>query len=55
MGMGPAPGADDPLPEDQYAPTYFALGEHTAAIYGHIGLMLVAWVFVLPVGKTPKH
>ncbi|KAK4216349.1 integral membrane protein [Rhypophila decipiens] len=40
---------DKPLPEDQYPPTYFALGDHRAAIYSHIGLMVLAWVFVLPV------
>lgn len=47
--------ADKPLPEDQYPPTYFALSEHTAAIYAHIALMVVAWVFVLPVGKIKPH
>ncbi|KAK4452065.1 protein YTP1 [Podospora aff. communis PSN243] len=40
--------ADKPLPEDQYPPTYFALADHRAAIYGHIGLMVLAWVFILP-------
>lgn len=40
--------ADKPLPEDQYPPTYFALADHRAAIYGHIALMVLAWVFVLP-------
>ena len=51
MGMGADTPADQPLPEGEYPPTYFALGEHTAAIYGHIGLMVIAWVFMLPVGK----
>lgn len=50
MGMGANSTADQPLPEDEYPLTYFALGEHTAAIYGHIGLMVIAWVFMLPVG-----
>lgn len=31
--------------------TYFRLPEHTGAIYGHIALMLVAWIVVLPIGK----
>ncbi|KAK3313919.1 hypothetical protein B0H66DRAFT_537168 [Apodospora peruviana] len=48
MKMGEA---DQPQPDDQYPPTYFALVDHRAAIYGHIGLMVLAWVFVLPVGK----
>ncbi|KAH8903898.1 hypothetical protein BR93DRAFT_940540 [Coniochaeta sp. PMI_546] len=49
MGMGANSTVDQPLPEDEYPLTYFALGEHTAAIYGHIGLMVIAWVFMLPV------
>lgn len=50
MKMGEA---DKPLPDDQYPPTYFALADHRAAIYSHIGLMVLAWVFILPVGKPP--
>ncbi|OIW26401.1 hypothetical protein CONLIGDRAFT_706645 [Coniochaeta ligniaria NRRL 30616] len=49
MGMGANSTADQPLPEDSYPLTYFALDEHTAAIYGHIALMVIAWVFMLPV------
>ena len=45
--------ADKPLPEDQYPPTYFAHPDHKAAIYGHIALMVLGWVFALPAGKTP--
>lgn len=44
--------ADKPLPEEQYPPTYFALPDHRAAIYGHVGLMVLGWVFVLPAGKA---
>ncbi|KAK3906242.1 hypothetical protein C8A05DRAFT_11981 [Staphylotrichum tortipilum] len=43
-----APDPDAPLPEDQYPPTYFAHPEHKAAIYGHIAVMVLAWVFALP-------
>lgn len=49
--MGADSPADQPRPEDQYPPSYFALDEHRAVIYGHIGLMVIAWVFMLPVGK----
>ncbi|KAK3941179.1 hypothetical protein QBC46DRAFT_259353 [Diplogelasinospora grovesii] len=49
MDMKMGGEADKPLPEDQYAPTYFGLHEHRGAIYGHIGLMVLAWVFMLPV------
>ncbi|KAK4156817.1 hypothetical protein C8A00DRAFT_12261 [Chaetomidium leptoderma] len=40
--------ADQPLPEDQYPPTYFAHPDHKTAIYGHIALMVLSWVFALP-------
>ncbi|KAK4173440.1 hypothetical protein QBC36DRAFT_348759 [Triangularia setosa] len=40
--------ADKPLPEDQYPPTYFTHPDHKAAIYGHIALMVLSWLFVLP-------
>jgi hypothetical protein len=51
MDMGASNGTDTPPSEGEYPPTYFALDEHTAAIYGHIALMVIGWVFVLPVGK----
>ncbi|KAK3690024.1 hypothetical protein B0T22DRAFT_185374 [Podospora appendiculata] len=47
MDMNPTE-ADKPLPEDQYAPTYFALTEHAGLIYAHISLMALAWVVILP-------
>ncbi|KAI0206016.1 hypothetical protein F4808DRAFT_455507 [Astrocystis sublimbata] len=41
--------AEDPKPDpDSYPPTYFAHPEHVTAIYAHIGLMVVGWIFVLP-------
>ncbi len=52
MKMG---DADKPLPEDQYPPTYFALPDHRAVIYGHVALMVLAWVFALPAGKEPQR
>lgn len=60
MGSGMSMGgmqmsdADKPLPEDQYAPTYFALPDHRAAVLGHIAVMVLAWVFALPAGKPHK-
>lgn len=44
--------ADEPQPDYSYPPNYFALEDHRAAIYTHIALMVVAWVFMLPAGKT---
>ena len=49
-GMGEAAA---PLPEEEYAPTYFAHPEHKGVIYAHIVTMIVSWVLLLPVGKTP--
>ena len=43
--------ADKPRPADEYPPTYFAHPEHQTAIYAHIGLMVLGWVFVLPIGE----
>lgn len=48
MDMGMDAGMDKP--QDDYPPTYFAHPDHAGLMYGHIGLMVVAWVFILPVG-----
>lgn len=45
MAKTPAPTK----PESEYPGTYFSHPDHKAVIYAHIGLMVVAWVFVLPV------
>jgi hypothetical protein len=37
--------------ETTYAPTYFANPDHVHIIYAHISLMVLAWVFILPVGE----
>lgn len=31
--------------------SYFAYGKHSGAIMAHIGLMVAAWCFILPIGK----
>jgi hypothetical protein len=50
MDMGA--GAEQPKPDqDSYPPTYFTLAEHAGVMYAHIGLMVIAWVFVLPTGE----
>ncbi|KAK3376010.1 hypothetical protein B0T24DRAFT_213445 [Lasiosphaeria ovina] len=48
MEMGE--GSDKPLPDDQYPPNYFGLADHRGLIYAHIALMVLAWIFILPVG-----
>lgn len=31
--------------------SYFAYGKHSSTIVAHIALMVLAWCFVLPIGK----
>jgi len=51
-GMGMGMTTDQPQPEDgSYPPTYFTHPEHKGIIYAHIALMVVSWIFVLPVGE----
>jgi hypothetical protein len=43
-------GTDEmPAEAADYPPTYFAHPEHVALLYAHIVLMVLAWVFALPV------
>lgn len=52
MDMGMAHGADEPKAESKsYPPTYFALADHVGIMYAHIGVMVLAWIFVLPIGE----
>ncbi|KAI1424243.1 hypothetical protein F5Y12DRAFT_797212 [Xylaria sp. FL1777] len=49
MGGHGGMGSEDPKPDPvSYPPTYFAYPEHVSAIYAHIGIMVIGWVFVLP-------
>lgn len=50
-GMNMSMGTGMNMTADSYPPTYFALEDHRAAIFGHISLMVLAWVFMLPAGK----
>lgn len=49
---GHAAASDKPGPEDAYPDTYFALADHAGVMYAHIALMILAWIFVLPVGQS---
>ncbi|KAK1999635.1 hypothetical protein LX36DRAFT_655242 [Colletotrichum falcatum] len=41
---------EEPRPDpNSYPPTYFALTDHAGVMYAHVGAMVLAWVFVLPV------
>ncbi|KAF7563725.1 hypothetical protein G7046_g366 [Stylonectria norvegica] len=44
-------GHNDAAPKDasEYPPSYFAHTEHVGLIYAHIAVMILAWVFVLPI------
>ncbi|CAG9956121.1 unnamed protein product [Clonostachys rosea f. rosea IK726] len=44
--------ADMPKDESEYPPTYFAHPEHRGLIVGHIALMTIGWVLILPVGAA---
>ena len=53
MDMGMDTTVDQARPDEgDYPPTYFTHPEHRGAIYAHIALMVVSWVFMLPVGKS---
>jgi hypothetical protein len=55
MDMDMSGGPEEAQPKsDSYPPTYFAHPEHRGVIHAHIGLMVFAWVVVLPVGKLPS-
>lgn len=51
MGGGMDMSADQPLPDDQYPPTYFSHSEHRGVLLAHIGLMILGWVVMLPLGE----
>lgn len=36
---------------EQVAPSYFRHTEYAGWMYAHIGLMIIAWVIVLPIGE----
>ncbi|KAI5460251.1 hypothetical protein BGZ63DRAFT_386828 [Mariannaea sp. PMI_226] len=40
---------DTPKDESEYPPSYFSHPDHVGAIYAHIALMTLAWVFILPI------
>lgn len=44
-------GVGEAESEALYPPTYFSLQEHTALIYGHVAVMVIAWIAILPVGR----
>lgn len=43
-------GHDAPAKADE-APNYFTYPEHRGLLYGHILMICIGWVFVMPVGE----
>jgi hypothetical protein len=43
----PPPGVVD----FNYLPSYWSLSEHASLMFWHIGLEMVAWFIILPVGR----
>ena len=58
MGMGMGMNSTQKQPEshadasDDSPMSYFAYGKHSSTIMAHIALMVLAWCFILPVGKN---
>jgi hypothetical protein len=47
-------GAQQPDNDAQeYPPNYFSHPEHRGVLVAHIALMVLGWVFVLPLGEFP--
>lgn len=43
-------------PDTMQDPTsYFQLSAYSGLVTAHIAFMVVAWVFVLPIGKSKNH
>ncbi|KAJ3528847.1 hypothetical protein NM208_g10017 [Fusarium decemcellulare] len=42
-------GTDKPQDDSEYPDTYFSHPDHVSVIHAHIALMVLSWVFVLPV------
>lgn len=38
-------------PAEAWPMSYFSYGEHSGTIIAHVALMILAWCFVLPIGK----
>lgn len=43
-------GGNVTIEEKEYQPTYFSHPDHAGVMYAHIILMVVSWVFILPIG-----
>jgi hypothetical protein len=57
MGEGESPEAPKlhELPDYYSFPSYAGLGTHGKMMLAHIVLMVLAWFFVLPIGKSVQR
>jgi hypothetical protein len=46
---------DDNADDQTSSTSYASLNEHTGTMSAHVIVMLITWVFVLPVGMLPKR
>lgn len=54
MDMGMEESHSEPPPDtsgDNSPMSYFAYGKHSGTIMAHIALMVLAWCFILPIGR----
>ncbi|KAM0490679.1 hypothetical protein ACHAP8_011297 [Fusarium lateritium] len=49
MGIDHGSNTTQPPKHQDYPDTYFAHPEHSGTIYTHIALMVISWVFILPI------
>ncbi|CEI40129.1 hypothetical protein FVEN_g12418 [Fusarium venenatum] len=49
MGIDHGSNTTQPPKHQNYPDTYFAHPEHSGTIYTHIALMVISWVFILPI------
>lgn len=54
MDSAMAIGVSEPEPVVAFLENYFSHPEHRGVLLAHIGLMILAWLVVLPLGKLPR-
>lgn len=50
-GHGHNATSESSQPAEDSLMSYFAYGKHSGTIVAHIGLMVLAWCFILPAGE----
>lgn len=55
MDMGAADTPQPSISENGQPGSYWSLSEHAPLMYWHIGLEILAWAVILPVGKLLYH